>query len=543
MVNSSTQLARNLIRQLIQNNVTDVVLSPGSRNAPLSIALYEAEQRGLITLHVRIDERTAGFFALGIAKASRRPVAVVCTSGTAVANYHPALLEARHSQIPLLVITADRPARLRQTGANQTTLQAGIFGNATTYADDISDPGVDLTSAFLGLQSGPVHLNVQFDEPLLPDDENDWLSGTNVRPFIATEENNDAELTITDRRGVIVVGHDRGDFTVDEVSKFAQEVGWPLIAEDPLSFPQSIAHASLFLASQKICQILCPAAVIVIGRTTLSRSTNTLVKSAGREIVIDPRIVTVDVRRSADQLFQTLPKITKSIAGDSDWISFWSSYGQKTADLLDVLPQWSEANIARNLAQVLPFHTTLFISSSRPIRDLEGFATPRAGIETFANRGLAGIDGNISTALGIASQRTQSIAVLGDLAFLHDITGLIGAIDTNLRILVINNDGGGIFSTLPQGDTVGFEKIFGTPHGLDPAAIAQSMGIKTTTVTSIDQLVHEMSLPISGLSIVVANVPNREENARMLREFSRMIDSTIHLGLNRSLQHPVLGHI
>ena len=218
---------------------------------------------------------------------------------------------------------------MRQTGANQTTLQAGIFGNATTYADDISDPGVDLTSAFLGLQSGPVHLNVQFDEPLLPDDENDWLSGTNVRPFIATEENNDAELTITDRRGVIVVGHDRGDFTVDEVSKFAQEVGWPLIAEDPLSFPQSIAHASLFLASQKICQILCPAAVIVIGRTTLSRSTNTLVKSAGREIVIDPRIVTVDVRRSADQLFQTLPKITKSIAGDSDWISFWSSYGQR----------------------------------------------------------------------------------------------------------------------------------------------------------------------------------------------------------------------
>lgn len=524
-MNSSTQLARNLVLQLIKYGVRDVVLSPGSRNAPLSIALYLAEQRGLLNLHVRIDERTAGFFALGIAKASQRPVAVVCTSGTAVANYHPALLEARHSQIPLLVITADRPARLRETGANQTTLQAGIFGNATTYADDISDPDVDLISAFLGLRSGPVHLNVQFDEPLLPDDESDWLSGISVRPFTAPEENNDVELTITDGRGVIVVGHDRGGFAVDEVSKFAQEVGWPLIAEDPLSFPQSIAHASLFLTSEKIRQILRPAAVIVIGRTTLSRSTNTLVKSAAREIVIDPRIVTVDVKRSADQLFQTLPKITKQVSSDTQWVSLWSSYSHKTEDLLDVLPQWSEANIARNLAQALSVRTTLFISSSRPIRDLEGFARPRTGVETFANRGLAGIDGNISTALGIASQRTQSIAVLGDLAFLHDMTGLIGASDINLRILVINNDGGGIFSTLPQGGTVGFEKIFGTPHGLDLLAIAQSMGIPAVTVSSIDQLQNEMSLPISGLSIVVANVPNREANAHTLREFSRLIAS------------------
>lgn len=148
-MNSSTQLARYLLRQLIENGVKEVVLSPGSRNAPLSIALYAAEQKGLITLHTRIDERTAGFFALGIAKAALRPVAVVCTSGTAVANYHPAVLEARHSQIPLLVITADRPASFRETGANQTTLQAGIFGNATTYAIDVSDPAVDLIPVFL----------------------------------------------------------------------------------------------------------------------------------------------------------------------------------------------------------------------------------------------------------------------------------------------------------------------------------------------------------------------------------------------------------
>ena len=523
MVNLSTQLARNLLCQLIENGVTDVVLSPGSRNAPLSIALFTAEEHGLITLHMRIDERTGGFFALGIAKASLRPVALVCTSGTAVANYHPALLEARHSQIPLLLITADRPARLRETGANQTTLQAGIFGNATTYADDISDPAVDLTPAFLALHNGPVHLNVQFDEPLLPDAENDWLVGITSGNFEDASEEIHAELIISDARGVIVVGHDRGGFSPQAISTFAEKIGWPLIAEDPLSFPKSVAHASLFLASEKIRKILHPDVVIVIGRTTLSRSTNSFVKSAGQEIVVDPRIATVDSKRSADQLFRTLPNITKKFASDPEWISLWSTYSHDVAKLLDALPVWSEANIARSLAHDLPRESTLFVSSSRPIRDLEGFAAPGGDIETFANRGLAGIDGNISTALGIASQRKRSIAIMGDLAFLHDMTGLIGASEINLRILVINNDGGGIFSTLPQDGVRGFEKIFGTPHGLDPAAIAQSMGIPAVTVSTIDQLRNEMSLPISGLSLVVANVPNREDNAHILRELNRLI--------------------
>jgi 2-succinyl-5-enolpyruvyl-6-hydroxy-3-cyclohexene-1-carboxylate synthase len=173
VVNASTQLARNITRQLIGNGVTDVVLSPGSRNAPLSIALYAADQKGLLKLHVRIDERSAGFFALGIAKATARPVAIVCTSGTAVANYHPAVLEAHHSQVPLLVITADRPERLRQTGANQTTLQAKIFGESVALSEDFFNPKHDLGEAFQALLVGPVHLNVQFDEPLLPDEENE----------------------------------------------------------------------------------------------------------------------------------------------------------------------------------------------------------------------------------------------------------------------------------------------------------------------------------------------------------------------------------
>lgn len=525
MVNTSTQLARNIIRQLIENGVTDVVLSPGSRNAPLSIALYAAEQKGLIKLHVRIDERTGGFFALGIAKASRRPVAVVCTSGTAVANYHPAVLEAHHSQVPLLVITADRPERLRQTGANQTTLQAKIYGESVALAEDISNPEHDLGEAFEALLNGPVHLNVQFDEPLLPDDDGDWLKEMAPSDTAKPRQAKLRDLLITESRGVIVVGHDRGGLEAREISDFAERIGWPLVAEDPLSFAQTVPYASLFLTAKKIRDALQPEVAIVIGRTTLSRSLNALVKSAKREIVIDPRVAMIDINRNADQIFLAIPSVKRDSEIDTEWVALWNLYSDETASLLNSLPNWFEGTIARSFAQSLPSQSTLFVSSSRPIRDLEGFAAPREDIETFANRGLAGIDGNISTALGIASQRSATTAILGDLSFLHDLTGLIGASDIKLRIFVINNDGGGIFSTLPQHNATGFEKIFGTPHGLDPALIAASMGVGAKTIFSIDELQMEMLEPIIGLSVVVLPVPSRRENADFLLELYQSIET------------------
>ena len=525
VVNTSTQLARNITLQLIENGVTDVVLSPGSRNAPLSIALYTADQKGLLKLHIRIDERTAGFFALGIAKATARPVAIVCTSGTAVGNYHPAVLEAHHSQVPLLVITADRPERLRQSGANQTTLQAKIFGEAVSLSEDFSDPEHDLAEAFQALLLGPVHLNVQFDEPLLPDEENDWLKDVIRGDVAVPAQPKLRNLTLSESRGVIVVGHDRAGLGIKEILDFSASIGWPLISEDPLSFPEAVPYASLFLTSLKIRQVLEPEVAIVIGRTTLSRSLNALVKTAKREIVIDPRIATVDINRNADQIFLAIPKVTNKFEPDPRWGALWSSYADNTRPFVESLPHWSEGSIARNIARLLPDQTTFYVSSSRPVRDIEGFAAPRGNVETFANRGLAGIDGNISTALGIASQRTSTVAVLGDLSFLHDVTGLIGAGDINLRILVINNDGGGIFSTLPQHNVRGFEKIFGTPHGLDPALIAASMGIPSKTITNHGELETEMLEPVIGLSVVVARVPSREENAKMIAELYQSIES------------------
>ena len=524
VINPSTLLARVIVRQIIEAGVTDVVISPGSRNAPLSMAFYQASSKGLINLHTRIDERTAAFFALGIAKASGRPVPIVCTSGTAVANYHPAVLEASHTNIPLLILTADRPASLRKTGANQTTEQARIFGKAVRYFADISGSVYPMELPFNSLQSGPVHLNIQFEEPLVGDKSDNWLNDLTITTPKIFDRKVPGTFYTKSTRGVLVIGHDRGGLSAEAVKDFAAKLGWPVIAEDPLTFEGAISHASVFLTSKTIIEDLAPDTVVVIGRTTLSRSINAFIKTARKEIVIDPRMATVDTDRMADQKFTQLPTVEVE-AVDSEYVEKWNKYSLRAAKLISEISAWSEQLVAREIAAAIPAGSSLFISSSRPIRDLEGFATARTGIETFANRGLAGIDGNISTALGIASQRTATFAILGDLGFLHDLTGLIHKERINLKIFVINNDGGGIFSTLSQRGVDGFEEVFGTPHGLDVAAIAQSMGISSRTINSQKELVAELLESVSGLSVVVINVPHRESNADFLKGIYNSVSS------------------
>ena len=524
VINPSTLLARVIVRQIVEAGITDVVISPGSRNAPLSIAFHQASVKGLIKLHVRIDERTAAFFALGIAKASGRAVPIVCTSGTAVANYHPAVLEASHTNLPLLVLTADRPASLRKTGANQTTEQARIFGKAVRYFADVSGSVYPMELPLNSLQSGPVHLNIQFEEPLIGDKSDNWLNDLTITAPKIFDRKTPGTFYTKSTRGVLVIGHDRGGLSVDAVRDFAEALGWPVIAEDPLTFESAISHASIFLTSRAIADDLAPDTVVVIGRTTLSRSINAFIKMARKEIVIDPRMATVDSDRMASQKFVQLPKVEVQLA-DSEYQEKWQKYSQRAAKMVGDISQWSEALIAREIGSEIPTGTSLFVSSSRPIRDLEGFASARNGVETFANRGLAGIDGNISTALGIASQRTSTIAVLGDLGFLHDLTGLIHNEEINLKIFVINNDGGGIFSTLSQRGVAGFEEVFGTPHGRDLAAIANAIGVPAKTIATQAELKSELAAPIKGVSVVVITAPDREANADFLKKIYSQVDS------------------
>lgn len=523
-MSEATTLARVIVRQIVEAGITDVVLAPGSRNAPLSIAFYQAEQAGLIHLHVKIDERGAAFFALGLTKVTGRPVPVICTSGTAVANLHPAVLEASHSNQPLLVLTADRPARLRRTGANQTTEQARIFGKAVRYFADVSGSAFPMELPFNSLQSGPVHLNVQFEEPLIGEADTSWLDQIKIaEPKVFTRKAPGTFHTKS-TRGLLVIGHDRGGLSQESVEKFAAELGWPVIAEDPLSFDKATAHASIFLTSTKIRSEVKPDTVVIIGRTTLSRSVNNLIATARKTVVIDPRMATTDQDRSAEQKFLTLPSL-QVVPADPDWVAIWKKLGDRASKVVAELSTWSEETFARDTAAALPTGASLFIASSRPIRDLEGFAKPRRGVEVFANRGLAGIDGNISTALGIASRSEKTFAVLGDLAFLHDVSALSNTDNPDLRLFVIDNNGGGIFSTLPQAGVDGFEKIFGTPHGRDIQAVAKAFGVNASKVSTSTELSQAIARPINGFEIVVVQVPSRQENSKYLKSIYRKMES------------------
>ena len=486
---ASTELARKVIRDFIEHGITDFVLSPGSRNAPLSIALYEAEQRGLIDLHVRIDERTAGFFALGITKATQHPAVVICTSGTAVANFYPAFLEAHHSDLPLIVLSADRPERLRGTGANQTTNQVNLFNCGRFFKND----NYELHA------TGPTHINLEFDEPLLSDDHSNWLSGLEERELIEPEMTTEL-FEVPEGKGIVIVGHDGLD-----VVEFAEILGVPVIAENPLSYPDAVAHAALFSGQLEIDW------AVVVGRTTLSRSTNALIAKAKEVYVIDPRAALVDPKRSATKIFSDIPTIVGS-----------AEHWQIESDFID-LDGWSEPSVAQCIAANLPLGASLYVSSSRPIRDFESFAHPRDGVEVFANRGLAGIDGNLSTALGIASKRECTYAVVGDLSFLHDLTALVNREELKLKLIVINNDGGGIFSTLQQAGVPGFEKIFGTPHGQDLFEIANAFKIPVTEIDDLKSLKQFMSPP-SKFEIAILQMPNREDNAATVKELAKRVN-------------------
>ena len=486
---ASTELAQKVIRDFIEHGITEFVLSPGSRNAPLSIALYEAERRGLIKLHVRIDERTAAFFALGIIKATRTPVAVVCTSGTAVANYYPAFLEAHHSDLPLIVLSADRPARLRQTGANQTTNQINLFNCGRFFNGD----------NYQLHKLGPTHINLEFDEPLLSEIKNDWLNNLSVRE-LHEEEAKVENFEVPPGKGLVIVGHDGID-----VSEFADSLGVPVISENPLSYPKAVAHASLFSEKLEVDW------VVVVGRTTLSRSTNTLISKAKSVFVIDPRASKVDPKRSATKIFSNIPQI---IGSAEKW--------NLSSDLIKI-DGWSEPAAAQCIAENLPNGSSLYVASSRPIRDLEAFAAPRTGVEVFANRGLAGIDGNLSTALGIASKRDCAFAIVGDLAFLHDLTALVNQEKIKLKLLVINNDGGGIFSTLPQAGVEGFEKIFGTPHGRDLFEIVKAFDVPVTEINDLKSLKAFMSPP-TKFEIAILQMPDRESNAALIKELAKRVN-------------------
>ncbi|GAB2500465.1 2-succinyl-5-enolpyruvyl-6-hydroxy-3-cyclohexene-1-carboxylic-acid synthase [Promicromonospora xylanilytica] len=581
--------ARALVADLVSRGVQDVVLAPGSRSAPLAYAVAEAADAGRITLHVRVDERSAGFLALGLSKAADgAPVAVVTTSGTAVANLHPAVLEASHTGLPLILLTADRPHELRGTGASQTTDQVGIFGAAVRFAVDVpapsgaeaaGEPGGEApstpdlrdlrsvtgraVSAALGFRSGhpgPVHLNLAFRDPLAP-------SAPLPGPALDTAQEGypkpDPPLVVPavlqhfaspalpgdPARTVVVAGDGAGV----EARQLAEAQGWPLFAEPSSGAtggPNAIAAYRLLLGSDDLAGHVEHA--VVLGRPTLSRPVQRLL---GRPDVA----VTVvapgagpwpDAARNAAVVLPGLSPVwfEAAVAEPTEFLERWRAAGARAARVLDevtcddaVVGGPTALSVARAVAGVLDAGDLLVVGSSNPVRDLElvlGLDGP--GPAVLANRGLAGIDGTVSTAVGVALSAARrglrTRALLGDLTFLHDVGGLLRGPDepsVDLEIVVVNDDGGSIFATLEHGALAAtgsaasatFERVFGTPHGSNLAQLCAGYGVDHQLVQDVPTLRHALQAPSHGIQVIEVRVPRADRLAESRDLARRIVES------------------
>ncbi|MGQ0719187.1 MAG: 2-succinyl-5-enolpyruvyl-6-hydroxy-3-cyclohexene-1-carboxylic-acid synthase [Pseudonocardiales bacterium] len=495
-MNPSTALATVLVDELVRCGVRHAVLCPGSRNAPLSFALHAAEQAGRLTLHVRIDERSAAFLALGMALRSGVPVPVVCTSGTAAANLHPAVLEAHHAGVSLLAVTADRPDELVGTGANQTVRQTGLFGAAVRAAPSLAAPSdcaqhaqwrstvdraVAAARGALGGGPGPVHLNVPFREPLIPPSNPgasaDRLAALEGRPTnapwtvvpAAPPVRAEVELDL-DRRTIVIAGHRAGP----------APPGLPLVAEPTApGWPDGLAAGPWLLGSPVVDQ-LRPEQVLVLGRPTLHRPVQRLLADPSVAVtVITDRPEWTDVTGNAVAAGTALRCIGSP---DPGWLRRWQQAdaraSEAVASTVENNPEVTGLGVARVMLPALPSGALLLLGSSNPIRDVALAARPRRGLTVLANRGVAGIDGAIATATGAALVHGgPGYALVGDLTFLHDANGLLAGPDEprpDLTVVVANDDGGGIFGLLEQGapeHAGAFERVFGTRQGTDLAAL------------------------------------------------------------------------
>ena len=582
----ATLLARAVVASLVEAGVKRVVISPGSRNAPLTYALADAAQAGYLQLRVVVDERSAAFVALGASRSDwlheglARPAVAVMTSGSAVANAHPAVVEADAAGVPLIILSADRPHALVNTGASQTTVQTGIFGAATRYQADLGDTNasgavanqvrraVAAASGRLSLDPGPVHLNVRLAPPLAPaapwqvphlEPKTHWLRAR--KPL--EEQLNGVTVSQVGcrlgldpaRRGVIVVGDNDDAQLAHYAAALAHAWGWPLLAE-PTSLVRTNANAvaaySALLAggdgsvggdgaqlSQEIEQLL------VVGHPTLTRPIGALLAREDiYQVVLTNRARWSDVSGRAayvTTLEQALSRNTPDVSAGAEagagvgknapsplWLQRWLQVGQQQLNATSVtkaaqmaLTTWQATSQYESHSQSTAIHSdglessvTLMAASSMTIRYLDaglpaGKQLKKMPGPVVANRGLAGIDGTISTAVGLAWASGQPVRVIiGDLAAAHDLTGLVKAVtetEVDLQVIVLDDHGGKIFSGLEYGASElsnYFPRFFATAQQVDFAQAAAAFGARVDVIDDVDGLQSLLSKPIAGRSLV-----------------------------------------
>jgi 2-succinyl-5-enolpyruvyl-6-hydroxy-3-cyclohexene-1-carboxylate synthase len=556
-MNGSTALATVLVDELVRCGLREAVIAPGSRSAPLAMALHAADARGGLRLHVRIDERSASFLALGLAKAGGRPAAVVCTSGTAAAHFHAAIIEADEAGVPLLVLTADRPPELRGTGANQTIDQLKLYGSAVRWFCETGVPedrpgqvvywralaakAWSLAAGNGGGMAGPVHINLPLRDPLVPT-PGEWHEPLDGRPDglpwtqVAGKGQPAAGLPSLDldwiERGLVVAGDGSAD--PDALVSLAEQAGWPLLAEPSSGArhgPAALTGYQYLLESAEFLAHWRPDVIVSAGRPGLSRSQLALLHAAGRS---GPHVVLLQgPGRWADPA-RTATHVTGRVllrgapAGPSGWLRAWLAADAAALAAADgvlggeAADRVTEPALARDVSAALPPGALLWVASSMPVRDLDRHMVPRPDVRVLASRGVSGIDGLVSSAIGAALAHQAAgggpaVALLGDLALVHDSPGLVlGPAEPrpDLCLIVVNNDGGGIFSALEQAAFPdSFERVFGTPHGADVAALAAAAGLPYQRLDRAADLAGALS----GTGLRLVEVRTDREDAVKVR--------------------------
>jgi 2-succinyl-5-enolpyruvyl-6-hydroxy-3-cyclohexene-1-carboxylate synthase len=569
---SLTAYLAAFVVELVQTGIKDVVVSPGSRSTPMAMIMAE---HPAINIHIHVDERSAAFFALGIAKATNKPVAILCTSGTAAANYFPAIIEARYSRVPLLVLTADRPHELREVGAPQAIDQVHLYGQHVKWFADMALPEnsdeiiryartVGARAAALAGQApaGPVHLNFPFREPLIPKlDEEIFELKERPRGYVNVRN---GDLTIREdefrevsqklngyQKGIIVCGNIADNQFAQAVTQLAASLKFPILA-DPLSQLRSGLHPletivdsyDTFLRNDDAKEYLKPDVILRFGAMPVSKALTIFLKEnhQAEQFVIDgaggwrdPATLSTEMIFCNETIFcEQLSTLTES-RESTDFLKKWQEVNELTKANMALIKDsqmLSEGRLFYQLAEMLPEEATLFVGNSMPIRDLDSFfLNNHKSIKVMANRGANGIDGTVSTALGAALYSKPLYLVLGDLTFFHDLNGMIAAklYGLDIRIIVVNNNGGGIFSFLPQAQhPKNFELLFGTPLNLEfEHAVAMFSGnyTKVKDWEHLRELMNQ-STEVKGLNVYEV-VTNRDSNLTQHREFWRVVSQEI----------------
>ncbi len=576
--NRNTALASAMAEELARCGVSRAVVSPGSRSTPLAVALWR--QPG-IDVTVILDERSAGFFALGTALATGEPAAVLCTSGSAAANLHPAVVEADEAGVPMIVLTADRPPELRDIGAGQTIDQLKLFGDAVRWFCDVGTHEADddgllhfravacraYATASGDPRPGPVHLNIPWREPLAPISVDGQVTATDP---LALEGRGDAPLNAVTRstsrageglldrlaeriegapRGLIVAGRQADPMLAEPVAAMGAAAGYPILAEPTSQLRRGPHDRSLVVSAydhiaRDRAAELEPELILRVGDMPTSKPLRQwLAAIEGLEqIVIDPAgewreptrkagtIVRADPGATARSLTERLSRLrpgASAVAGApfaAGWLEAERAVREAVDGRLDSIDELSEPGVWRALSRVLRDGDSVLAASSMPVRDLEAFLRPGPeGVRFASNRGANGIDGLVSTSAGLsAGNGSRTWAVLGDLALFHDLGGLAAARATpDLRLIVIDNSGGGIFHFLPQAEAMPeaeFEALLGTPSGLEPAAAGELFGLGVAAPATPAELDEALS---GGARMIVVRT-DRRRNLELHRELSRL---------------------